>query len=256
MRRIAVGVENRNEIEKFPLPPFCYTFFIKAGNRSQNWRSIHFYPAKGDFMGDLDRTREQLIHDLMHAREQITYLQRQLEEFQYPDMVYPEMLLKSAPDLILLFDREGVIAEVKLPEVDSLRAALPLESLSGKRCVEVFPVEFTQPFAEAVASARRLTRLQCIHFRMFLPGLGEQEMEAWVKVFPGGSAACSFRLASPAAPVQPAGNLVDVSALYERLHERIKSAETVDELLQTAVQELGEALGARRVSVRFDAGAF
>ena len=58
-------------------------------------------------MTDMDRTREQLVTDLMKAREQITALQRQLLEFQQVDVAYPEMLLKAVPELICFSTVKG-----------------------------------------------------------------------------------------------------------------------------------------------------
>ncbi len=143
---------------------------------------------------DLDKTREQLVTDLIKAREHISRLQRQLIDYQSRDIAYPEMMLQSIPDGILLFDKEGFLAEAK-PSQDSLLSTLfPIEHLIGHQYTEFFPDDLTESFSDAVSQARKKPQtLQAFMYEAQSPDGVKVNVQFWVKAFPGGSVACSFR---------------------------------------------------------------
>ncbi|MEJ5313106.1 MULTISPECIES: GAF domain-containing protein [Anaerolinea] len=143
---------------------------------------------------DLDKTREQLVTDLIKAREHISRLQRQLIDYQSRDIAYPEMMLQSIPDGILLFDKEGYLAEVKPSQDPLLSTLFPIEHLIGHQYTEFFPDDLTEKFSDAVSQARKKPQtLQTFLYEAQSPDGVKVSVEFWVKVFPGGSVACSFR---------------------------------------------------------------
>ncbi len=204
-------------------------------------------------MTDMDRTREQLVNDLMKSREQITALQRQLLEYQQVDVAYPEMLLKAVPELILLFDREGVIAEYKPAEEEPLRSALLVENMVGHRYVDMLPPEFSQPLTEALLIGRRASKVFSVDFSMDLPGAGPTALQAWIKTFPGGSSACAIRCLP--APSASGNGRPSPDRVLEQIRAQIQSADTIEEALQVAVHELSLALGGSYVAVEYEPGS-
>jgi hypothetical protein len=208
-------------------------------------------------MIDLDLTREQLITELMKAREQITALQRQLLEFQQVDVAYPEMLLKAVPELILLFDRDGVIAEYKPAEEEPLRSSLPVEKMLGHRYVDMFPPQFSQALSEALMRGRRASKVISVDFTMDLPGEGPTPLQAWIKTFPGGSSACAIRClpeTSRDLPADPPAAEAQADVVLERIRAQIQAAVTVEAAMQAAVDALSLALDGQPVKAEFDPG--
>jgi hypothetical protein len=205
-------------------------------------------------MSDLDQTREQLVNALVRAREQITQLQRQLVEYQQVDVAYPEMLLKAVPELILLIDRDGVIAECKAAEEEPLCTSLPPEKVVGERYMKLFPPDFTGPVSEGIAAGRRSSKVFSVDFQMDLPGAGRRDLQAWVKVFPGGSSACAIRCLrerSAISPEESAPGTTQTNTI-DAIRAHIQAANSVEEALQVAARELGQALNAERVTVQFN----
>lgn len=145
-------------------------------------------------MNDLDKTREQLVTELIKAREHISRLQRQLIDFQNHDTVYPEMMLQCIPDGVLLFDKEGFLAEAKSSQDPFLATLFPIEHLIGHQYTEFFPDDLTEKFSETVSQAKKAPQsiLPFVYETISPDGI-KVSVEFWVKTFPGGSIACSFR---------------------------------------------------------------
>lgn len=168
-------------------------------------------------MNDLDKTREQLVTELIKAREHISRLQRQLIDYQSRDIAYPEMMVQSIPDGILLFDKEGYLAEAKPSQDPLLGTLFPIEHLIGHQYSDFFPDDLTEKFTETVSRARKAPQLlQSFLYEAQSPDGLRVRVEFWVKVFPGGSIACSFRPSALEHPQEKQENVRE-SALFRNL---------------------------------------